>query len=380
MNVISKKKTKVRVFGVQGVAQLINAASILSYLNSHQSGNKELENVLIIYDVSDNKVGGRSSKDVIKELLCIYQWNRVIWWDSVEAFSGYKGNILLFTAHLKKVLRVSNVSEIVLSRYAFNDVGRALSISYPKARRVCIGDSFGLVGDKEFHSLAVLRFDKMIKRGLRLLLDYVYRVKFLRFFHFDAYILTIPIHLPELFKKRHSFAVPERCFLLESTLRASSATKDLNSYIDFLLKKFKGKSLGLILLSNFHLSGMCTERSEYEIYREIIRGVFVEVDILLVKPHPRSDMTMLHMLNEEFGRRVYVLDRKVWVYPIEIMRDLIFSAKLYSIYSTVPLSIKYLYNKEVSLTLKKSIIRKHLRWRAAVYVNWINTHIRRLSA
>jgi len=366
---------KIRILLVQGAAQLINGISVLKYLNNKQSNGEIFEDILVISDVSDELRGGQSHKGVIEELLQTYKWKQVFFLDTVKLCSHFQGDLLLLSRQLKSIINTSGVSDLIFSRYTLNNVARALAILYPLANRTGVGDSFGLIGDTEIHSLRVLSFNRMLKRSLRSLRDFISRARYLKLFRFDIFVLTIPVYLKETFKGGDRVEVPERCFLLDTVQRASDISKSLNLYTDDLLKKFKGKSLGLVLLSNFYLSGMCEKEREIEMYRKIILNLIQEVDLLIVKPHPRSDKDMLRVIADEFDSRVHVMEEKTWSYPVEIMRNLILEAKVYTVYSTAPISIKYLYNIDAAFVLDSVMAKAFLQSNAAKYVIWINTKI-----
>jgi hypothetical protein len=110
--------------------------------------------------------------------------------------------------------------------------------------------------------------------------------------------------------------------------------------------------------------------NEIALYISIIRQTAPRGSTIILKPHPRSNMTILATVVNavEAEYRVKVIDYSQFSrIPIELWISMITECTIVAIYSTCCVNLSYLYGKEVILPLNESNIKQY------VYPEWIES-------
>jgi hypothetical protein len=154
--------------------------------------------------------------------------------------------------------------------------------------------------------------------------------------------------------------IPSKAFVVNEILKMSTAIPELNTYTDTIVSTSEPNCL--YLLSNLSASGLLSEENEAKLYIEIIQQVTPPGGIVLLKSHPRAPKSVLNRVadcvSQQF-KTIVIENEELVSYPIELWSKLLGCCEVIPVYSASAYQIKYIYGKQVILTLDEGKIIRY---------------------
>jgi len=353
---------KKSLVAVQGTAQFI--AAYISLLWFERSVSKrELNPVLLVYDTSIPEENESLISDTITRLSSLREWADVLFIGQKEMREISLNRKDVSKRKLISKLQDHEFENIFIAR-GFGSFGTQLVLdTYKNAVRIEYGDSFGFVGNENALKVTFYDFVKSPKNIAKLTLKKILYGHFFPRFSFDFSILTLPLDWSGDYLNDKNLVVPPKEFAVELLIGLSKQLPDLESYCNQLISGIAGEC-NLYMLSNFSNSRLSSQENEIELYEKIIRETAKIGTTIILKNHPRgSDSTLVRLkerLIETFEIRV--IDRKEFIlYPIELWVPLINKARVFPIFSSSIISLKYFFSKNVILSLDAEKIQTYIQ-------------------
>lgn len=265
-----------------------------------------------------------------------------------------------------------------------------LCAAYPKAKRICFGDAFGNVYEKQVQ-LGLLHpevYDSASRDGiknraagkiLRMLQTLRPRRKSRMTVHdlettqFAPHVaaLALPVDQSGHFLRNVRLVVAPRETLLETLEKCASGAGGLEHYVDEVLRRHDGKEKYILLTENHSEGDFVEFGTEIEMYCSVVKQHCEAGSLVLLKSHPGESLPRNEAIKEKLSEAFDVeeLDPRFKRYPIELWRQLITESKVICMSYPV-LSLKYLYGMDVIQPMDDAFIEKWFpRWTWAAYKN-----------
>jgi hypothetical protein len=349
------------LIAVQGPAQLI--AALIAYKWCECNIFYEKSNVtLIVYDTGvplenevlfQNSINTIAGVNTFKHIIFISQQemskiSKVFYSDGINMF--------------KKLMNEQDYEYVYIAR-GFGSFGTKLILdAYSKSLKIEYGDSFGLVGNEKYIELSYLDFIKTPINYLKSKLKKVIYQHHHKNYIFDYTVLSIPLVWDLNYLKDKSLIIPEKLFVKNTFSEISSQLLGLHKYCEDLIANSE-KKCNIYLLSNLYNSGFCSLEGEVDLYEEIILQNTSPGEIIILKNHPRGIDDVLIQLKDRLKDlyEVKVVSNKLYSFiPIELWTVLLRNSKVFPIFSSSAISLKYLFSKQVSLTFDYKKIKKYI--------------------
>lgn len=276
--------------------------------------------------------------------------------------------IKIFTSNFLKIKKISQNKKEFL-KYSFDKIYFSHSFNQqtvqpffkknPKAKRICYGDSFGLVYTPEFfyESLPLLKKGRLAK---------IYRIyqkirKKFRIdenFSIDQAVLILPVDQSGNFFKTTPLKVCAKNSVLSVIKHCYQASGELRKYLKKIIKESNSKFPIIFLTENFSEAGYIELEKEIEMYASFIKKYASPEDIIYIKPHPGEQNSRLGLIQKKLPHwQIHEVETKFHKYPIEIWQKALFQVKIISMAYPV-LSLKYLYNLDIIQPMNKTLIKQ----------------------
>jgi hypothetical protein len=298
---------------------------------------------------------------VIERLAAPFRWHSIVFISSVEMAAIMKGNYSKRIEKLHRAVGRRSFDELIIGRDFCGDGSPLIVNAFPMATRILYGDSFGIVGNEgitgNFDWRTPLR--SLASRCKASLLDLIYGKH--KKFAFDAAVLSLPLDWSGTYLDNLELLVPSKDFVVNEIAEMSAAIHELSRYADLLVDVDENNYL--FLLSNLSASGFLSQEREAELYIEIIKQTAPQGATVLLKAHPRGPRFVLNRVASRIGsdfKTVVIDNEELASYPIELWARLLEKCTVVPIYSASAYQIKYIYGKDVILTLDDERIKRFI--------------------
>jgi hypothetical protein len=243
--------------------------------------------------------------------------------------------------------------------------------AFPKATRICYGDSFGLVYSHAY-------FESLMYYGLRSFTSFASKLKrkwilprALHRLHPAVAILAIPCDPGMDFIMHCELKIPPKKLLHRTIVSMNKGLPDFSSYLKEIISQARFPLI-ILATSNLTESKLCEQHNEIALYLDIIKAEVNSPATILIKPHPGSSQSTMNELASSLREQhdVIIFDKKYNALPIELAEELIKNSKILSI-SYASISIPYLYNSPVKHALSHDLITRYIYPEKQ---NWLNSN------
>jgi hypothetical protein len=312
---------------------------------------------LLIYDTCVSKENEHFFQETVRSLARINNFKNIVFISRLEMREISKSFFKSSLNKLKKTLKEDCFDYIYLSRNYGNFGNVIIPNAYEKSIKIEFGDAFGLVGEQRFMDFN-FTFKDLFTRPISYLKYNFFSLLYLHFFNktkFNIAVLSMPLIWDVNYLNEKTTLIPEKKFVEETFELFSKLITDLNVYCEELICKSQGINR-LYLLSSLFPAGYCNLENEVELYEKIILKTAKLNDRIILKNHPRGSDEVLKELEKKlklFYDVKVIYSKKYDFIPIELWHTLIKNSNVYPIFSISSISLKYLYSKNVELTLNK---------------------------
>lgn len=280
--------------------------------------------------------------------------------------------------------------------YAHDFIGNFMTLvrqAYPGARRICLGDAFGMVYEHDF----LLSYQRNRRMKLSSLFDAGSWWRMLRGLGTrlrtrllgigtelgvdsakqkmpDLACLVLPVDPSGHFLEKVPLEICPRHIFMDVVSRCVEAARTLRGYIDQLLIESLPGSRYLIMLENYAEAGHLQLEREIEMYCDIVRTHCPPGSTVFLKGHPNESSSRGERIGEILGSdfRVVSLDARFRRYPIELWRRLVHECRVISAAYPV-LSLKFIYGIDVIQPMNDAFIE---RWFPRQVWRWLKDGLR----
>ncbi|MGE3702691.1 MAG: hypothetical protein AB7G08_28580 [Hyphomicrobiaceae bacterium] len=268
------------------------------------------------------------------------------------------------------------IEELLYSHDSTGDVCRRLARAYPSARKVCIGDGYGMVYPADFirqYHLPRTLLARSFARA-RVAVRRVASGPPLPPLRPDVAALVLPVDP----SGRGLRGVELVCCTAEDFRAAirhcHHRAEALRGYMHDTLQRYLGRRLYVLLTEPYVQAGFVRAEREAAMYLEIIRTNCESGSVVLVKPHPAEAGGVAERLRDvasgEF--EIVATSRRFQRYPIEIWTELVRRCTVIS--AAYPqLSLKYAYGTDVVQPMDEAFIS---RWIEPGFRSWVRDGLR----
>lgn len=321
---------------VQGPVQLIAAIVALEYQEKDDSAEREKYIVFFDLGVDENIVFSE-----LRNLIEKTYFKKIFFVSQSKIQSFYKHGRFLAKKMLRKTL-CNNIFDELYMAYLGTYSTSLFGNCYKNAKKICYGDSFGVVGNDYFLKRKNYSLKEIIKT---LFFDFTNRS-----INFSFQTLILPEWIGNKNAKNVPLNVPSRDLVL-SVIRKVSASLNLSE-----LDKFVNNKYCIVLPSNLHQAGLLSEKNELLLYKDIFDRIPSNMNIV-VKPHPRMHSDFFK--NPVFmNKNIIVLDfPKIAKLPIEFFESFVKNAEfVVPLYSTSQQNLTYLYEIKINQLLNEELV------------------------
>lgn len=259
--------------------------------------------------------------------------------------------------------------DFIYAHDATGTICRRLAAAYPKARRICTGDAFGMFYSTDF--IDSYRADESFPTALRRWLGGFFRAPPIKP---DLAVSALPVDPSgEGLSGIDLICCPKREFQAVVKHCHASAT-DLRNYMSRLLGKFEGRKCYVLLTEPHSEAGHLSEVHEEQMYVEIVGRYCEPGGVVLIKPHPLESPEKLGRIADALREKAEVVgvEREFSRYPIEIWEEMVSRCGI--ICSAYPvLSLKFLYDIDVVQPMNDEMIA---RWIDPPSQRWVRDGLR----
>lgn len=350
-----------RLLAVQGPIQFIAGYIAMEWYKNIKHGSENSEDVLLMYDFLMPEHMEPEFVNAITRMATQFKWHSIVFISSAEMSEIMKGNYSKRIEKLHSTLGVVSFDEVIIGRDFCGDGSPLVINAYPSATRILYGDSLGIVGNEAITDLFDWRWPirSLASRCKRFLLDLIHGKH--EKFTFDAAVLTLPVDWSGTYLVGLPLLIPDRDFVVKNITVMIGQLPELKDYADLLVNKSDNNYL--FLLSNLSASGLMSQENEIELYLEIIYQTAPKGATIFLKAHPRGPRIVFNSVAENIKsnyRVIIVDDKELASYPIELWAEFIQHCVVVPIYSASAYHIKYIYGKDVVLTLDDDRICKYV--------------------
>ena len=349
------------LIAVQGSIPFIAAYIAFRWCEEKIWFNKS-EVTLLIYDTCVPEENEISFQNSLEEIASIATFHKIIYISSSESNIISKRRHSESKEKLKEFIGEEHFDYLFMSRDFGSFLTELIPNAYPKSLKVEYGDFFGIVGNSRALDLTYL---DLLTHPIGFLKAYLKRHIYGHYhksFPFDLSVLSMPLVGEENYLNNKTLIVPDKLFVKDVFFKFSSKLNKLSGYCETLLGNSE-RECKLYLLSNFSNSGFCTLENEVNLYEEIILQTALPGNRVILKNHPRGSNIVLTQLKLKLGVVFdvqIITDDEFNFLPIELWLDLLNKSQVFPIYSSSGISLKYLFSKQVTLTLNSDRINKYV--------------------
>lgn len=354
-NIYLKRKTI--LFAVQGPSQLLNCL-VTCFANN----TCKLDITLLLFDFCTTSV---QSHILLKSTLHIAKAagiSAIFYLDDDISRNLMKKSYRSKLKFIRNRLG-TNFSEVYLIRGRIGMISPMILNAYPDAFRICVGDSFGLVGgkDEEFFSYySLLRFFRDSFTQLRSFGPFYY-------LGFNCLEAPLPIDLGGPIDNRQTLAVniplkvADKASCLETINCLHGQLRDIIDFESYLFSLSHSRHITIFLLPDIVSTGKTSFDDALSLYFDTIKAYVQNGTLLVVKLHPRTGESISTELSKKLHEFeiIFMNEHINPTYPIELFVELCNKASFVIFNSTSAISISYFYESTVYLALSPEIIKQY---------------------
>jgi hypothetical protein len=292
----------------------------------------------------------------------------------IKIFSQEFSHIKKITCDNNLYINKINFDEIYFSHEMNKGTIQPFFESYPQAKKICYGDSLGLVYTKKYFLNSrkePVKDINFLENFIQLIIEKVSKNTSLKAvdYKINESVLILPVDQSGEFFNQVPLKVCSRNTTLDVINKCVRGSFELKKYIKTILKISFKKKLYILLTENFFEAGLIDLSKEIDMYADIIRKNSNQGDIIFLKPHPGEANNRVQKIQELLpDYRVIEIDKKFGRYPFEIWQNLIKRATIISVAYPI-LSLKYLYDIDVIQPMNKTLIKKWFPKKSQNYIS-----------
>lgn len=238
-------------------------------------------------------------------------------------------------------------------------VAQTFMQAFPKAERVCYGDAWGNLIDRNYFENF---FDKNSKTPGHFFSYLKRKIKpwGCHWLTMQSAVLTVPIDFSGNTPENFLFSIPPKKYAKNILHKAQQNNTEYNHYMHKLVSQSEEPKY-LLLLTNLAESGLMTARNEDVFFKNIIEKYIPKKAILILKPHAGSYFEAVKKLVdwcEQKGYITHVFSKEFWKMPIELSEELVKKSQVLSI-SYASISLSYFFDVSVIHVLENDFIEKY---------------------
>lgn len=333
------------IISVYHPQQLLPALTALYYYRERY-GIKRHAPAILVYWQQNGEQPGQFLHEALKNesWLKIHTINK----RTHPKLTAIKTPIIWRARHFRKLMPQLACHQIFYPHDAADDYsGQVIMHAFPRAKRICFGDRFGVVYSNPHFDIRQLR----------------HRIAHIALTRKRANLamLMLPCELDGGALGHTPYLIPPRKVTLTVLANIISSLKSYQDYQQQLLAQ-TNDSRYLLVLSNKSGSGVMDEGNELKYYQDIMAGYIPADADLIIKPHASGNYQVIEKLvSSRIGSgKVIVIDDAFSHIPLDYAFLLVQQCKMISI-SFASIAIPYLYERPVIHAQSESLIRRYTR-------------------
>lgn len=375
---------------------------------------KSIKAILLVHWPGVNDAIVKELGDIVRVLSMNFKFiNKVISISTAQkAQFLLNKNIQTATYMLNLFVGEADIHELYYAHDIDGGMYQFLCTAYPNAKRICFGDAFGNVYQKEIH-LSFLNVKKNepninnIKKPTRMKFLNIPRIAQkikttlsnikIRVFNktskkssidivFQEFkpnmaVLILPIDQSGEYLKTLPFIICKKKLFLEILDQCIFNAQELQNYCTEIINKYCNRNKLLLMTENFAEGNFIDFNKEIEMWCTIIRRKVDKGGVVFLKSHPGETLNRNERIRKclEGDIEVVELDKRFKRYPIEIWRELVLNCKIVCLSYPI-ISLKYIYDINVIQTMNDGLIEKWFpEWVWASYKNALSLYMEPLK-
>jgi hypothetical protein len=265
--------------------------------------------------------------------------------------------------------------DFLYSHDSTGQICRRIAAAYPAARKVCIGDGFGMIYPAEFiASYAPRSLRRRAGRLARWLAARAGLRRELDALRPDVAALALPVDPSGEGLRGIELACVSAADLRAAVRHCHDRAAGLRAYMASLLERYAARRRTLLLTETYAEAGHVRPEREPAMYADMVRAHCAPGGVVLVKAHPLEPAGKSAALQAALGGgyEVLELEPRFRRYPIEIWEELLRACSVVS--SAYPvLSLKYVHGIDVVQPMDEAFIA---RWIEPEHQAWARDGLR----
>lgn len=296
---------------------------------------------------------------------------------AVERVVGFRDSELagLGGAQLRARLG-AGYDEFLYSHDSTGQICRRLAEAYPAARKVCIGDGFGMIYPADFiagyHQPRSLRaIAGSLTRALAARLGLRRELEALQP---DVAALALPVDPSGEGLRGFELVCVAQADFRAAVRHCHDRARGLRDYMAATLERYASRRRYLLLTETYAEAGHVRAVREAAMYADMVRAHCEPGSVVLVKAHPLEAAGKCAALQAALGAgwELVETEPRLRRYPVEIWDELVHGCTVIS--SAYPvLSLKYVHGIDVVQPMDESFIR---RWIEPAHQAWTRDGLR----
>ena len=354
----------VSVLGPQCIIGLV--AAVKYYGIVKQAGSVAPNVITIFHNPGLSYKDVNESSDIISQMIKPFGWAPPIVLsseevDTITRQASWKGSEHM-KAEFRKVIGVDHVDEVFFSHNLVGKVTDLCIQAYPTAEKITHGDTIGQLYTNEF----VTYLNQMNEKSLKdKIFEMVNKIKKITSFPKPTHlgnetkiVAILPTDWDGKFSTNKKIMIVPKSIVKEIINDCLRGQKGLIRYCKTLIEQSNPPRF-IFLLSCWSEAGYMQPNAEIAMNVEIIRTHIPLGSTIFIKSHPSSKFPLAeeivnHLTNDY---NVQILSNEFKRYPLELMEPLFEQSQVIA-FSTVILSLNYLFGKEVINPINDSLMKK----------------------
>jgi Alpha-2,8-polysialyltransferase (POLYST) len=240
---------------------------------------------------------------------------------------------------------------------------RTLAAAYPRARRICMGDAFGLF----YRSGFIESYQRKVSTIQRIR-DWFLGSGELAPVRPDVAALVLPVDASGVGLRGLQLVVCPKQAFVQAIHDCHANARALHEHMHALLARTEGRTRYLLLGEPYAEAGHVKPEREVDMFCEIVRTYCKPGSAIIVKPHPMEKPGKAARIGAALGAGydVIAVDARFDRYPIEIWQELVRACTVICTSYSV-LSLKYSQDIDVVQPMNDAFIDKwiepaHRKW------------------
>ena len=274
----------------------------------------------------------------------------------------------LKSANLREFLGTA-FDEFYYNHDAVGIVCRKLAATYPRAKRICMGDGFGMfLGHGYVESY---QGKASLAKRIR---DRFFGSRELPPVRPDVAALVLPVDASGNGLRGLQLVVGRKEAFLQAIHDCHANARALREHMHALLARTEGRARYLLLGEPYAEAGHVRPEREVDMFCEIVRSYCKPGSAIIVKPHPLETPGKAVHIGAALGSdyEVIAVDARFDRYPIEIWIELVRACTVICT-SYAVLSLKYAHGIDVVQPMDEAFIEK---WTVPTHQKWTRDGLR----